>query len=191
VNACREGIGVRSRGGADDQVLPAALNRIPLLLEPISEIARLPVRRQRHSHLPGGEAAIERVRLPGLRGRLVAPAVFVVEPPLDRAGDSRDVVVAELRLDDRASALRLFPVRCVDEDLVSVLGDGEPPRLQLACELGGLACEAEAEPVQEAAPALLVDVDPDAVVVGYAGILPNSAMPSCSRCFVMPPRKNG
>jgi hypothetical protein len=111
---------------------------------------------------------------------------------LDRTRHRGDVVVAELGLDDRSRLLGLVSGRRIDEDVLVVLGDDETAGLEVARELGGLAAQtAEMEAVEKAAGALLLDVDPDAEVVGYTGILPKSAICRCSRCFVMPPRKNG
>src|SRR5262249_37183347 len=88
----------------------------------------------------------------------------------------------------------------VDEDRVAGGGDGGAPLLELARELARLDAELEAEAVEEAFVTVGDgDVDPP-VVAHQAGILPYSArvepvirseIPVWSRCFVMPPRKNG
>ena len=192
MDAGREGLRILAGVQSDDQVLPAPLDGEPFLLEPVREGACIVVRWQRHADLPGRKAALDRFLLPGLGRRLVVPAVLFVEPVLDRARHRGDVVVAELGLDDRTRLLRLLAGRRIDEDVVVVLGDDEAAGLEVACELGGLAGQApEMEAVEKAAGALLLDVDPDAEVVAYTGILPKSAICRCSRCFVMPPRKNG
>ena len=92
--------------------------------------------------------------------------------------------------------------RGVDEELVAVARHDEPPLLELLGELARLVAQLEAEPVEQPAGVLVVDLDLDPVVVPrhYAGILPYSArfepttrseIPVWSRCFVIPPRKNG
>ena len=110
---------------------------------------------------------VELFVFPRFSGRLVVPALFLLEPVLDpiRAAD------------DAACTLGVGVRVCIDEDVVAVARDGEAPG-----PLGG---------------AQLLEQRPrirwrqmDAEVV-YAGILPKSAMPVCSRCFVIPPRKNG
>src|SRR3954471_8487160 len=192
VDAGCERVCVLARVEPDDQVLPAPLDREAFLLEPVGQLARLVVRGEGDADLPGSKAALHGLLFPRLARRLVIPAILGVEPVLHGARDRRDVVVADLRLDHGARPLRLVAGRRVDEDVVLVLRDDEPARLEIACELGCLAGQpAEMKAVEEAARALLLDVDPDAEIVGYAGILPNSAIRRCSRCFVMPPRKKG
>ena len=61
---------------ADDQVAPAPLDGEAFLLEPVGEVARVAVRGHPDADLPGGVAALERLLLPRLGGRLVAPAVL-------------------------------------------------------------------------------------------------------------------
>jgi hypothetical protein len=119
-------------------------------------------------------AVLELVLFPRLVRRLVVPAVVLVEPVLDLAGDGGDPVVVQERLDDGAGALGLGARAGVNEDLVPVVGDGELALLELAGELRGLAAELEAEPIEQVRDAAFVlDLDADAVVVlGYAGILP-------------------
>jgi hypothetical protein len=119
-------------------------------------------------------AVLELVLLPRLVGRLVVPAVLLVEPVLDLARDGGDLVVVQKRLDDGARTLRLRARAGVDEDLAPIVGDGELALFELARELCGLAAELEAEPVEQVRDApLVLDLDADAVVVaGYAGILP-------------------
>ena len=53
----------------------------------------------------------------------------------------------------------------VDEEVVAVARHGEPPRLELAREIGGLAAQPEAEALEEPAGVLVLDLDADAVVV--------------------------
>ena len=120
---------------------------------------------------------------------------------LDRADRRVDGEVAELGVDHRACALG-FGVRAgVHEDFVVVGRDRESPFRKLLRELGGLVAQLEAEALEEAGGVLLLELDADAPVVGHqAGILPystsvdpttRSETPVWSRCFVIPPRKNG
>jgi hypothetical protein len=81
-----------------------------------------------------------------------------------------------LAADDRGGTPRLGIAVRVDEDVVAVVRDGEPT--------AGVA--RAPEPLQQRVRLVGADVDPEVV---YAGILPK--IPSCSRCFVIPPRKNG
>ena len=85
VHALGERLGVLLRGRADDQVLPAALDRVALALERLGERTGLAVRREGDPDLPRRVAALELLFLPGLARRLVVPAVLGVEPVLDRA----------------------------------------------------------------------------------------------------------
>ncbi len=103
----RERLGVLLRVGADDQVPPAALHGIPLLLEPVRELAGLPVGRERDPDLPWGIAVLELLLLPALAGRLVVPAFLGLEPVLDLAGLRIDLVGFEHDPDEVAGALRL------------------------------------------------------------------------------------
>ncbi len=112
-------------------------------------------------------AGVDLLLFPGLAGRLAAPAILLVDPALDLA--LADQVAGPLRVAGRGG---------VDEDLVAVARDDEPPRA-----LRRVQADEQRVGIGRG--------EMDAVVVGYAGILPYSAMPVCSRCFVMPPRKNG
>src|SRR5206468_3585691 len=78
VNPRRQGLRILPGGRSHDQVPPAALDRVSLLLEPIGELARGRVRGEIDAHLPGCVAAFERLLFPRLARRLVAPAVFLV-----------------------------------------------------------------------------------------------------------------
>jgi hypothetical protein len=111
-------------------------------------------------------ALVELLLLPRLARRLVVPALLVLEPVLD----------ARPAADERGRALRLGVRVRVDEHVVAVVGDGEAAALVARA----------AEPLEQRVRVVGADVDPEVV---YAGILPK--IPSCSRCFVMPPRKNG
>ena len=81
--------------------------------------------------------------------------------------------------DELRGALRLRIRVRVDEDVVAVPRDREAAAVDVARLL---------EAAQERAGVVGPDVDPEVV---YAGILPYSARPACSRCLVSPPRKNG
>jgi hypothetical protein len=166
VEPCRERLGVDPGGGADDQVAPLPDRVVALRLELLRELPRLGARAGVDAHLPRREPVLELLLLPRLAGRLVVPALLALEPALD----------AVLAADDRGGAPRLRVRVRVDEDVVAVARDGEPA--------AGVAGAAEA--LEQRVRLVGADVDPEVV---YAGILPK--IPSCSRCFVMPPRKNG
>src|SRR5439155_4776779 len=129
------------------------------------ELARLLLRSALHAHLPRGEAAVELLLLPGLAGRLVVPAVLLVEPVLDPARARLDSVLAEHRLHDRVSLFGRGAGRGVDVDGVLIARDREPVSLQVACELARLGAEVAREPVEETRRVLLLDLDRDAPVV--------------------------
>jgi hypothetical protein len=111
-------------------------------------------------------AVLELLLFPRLARRLVVPPLLVLEPAVD----------PRLAPDQQRGALRLGIRVRVDVDVVAVARDGIAAR--------GVADAAQA--VEEGVGVVRVDVDPEIV---YAGILPK--MPSCSRCFVIPPRKKG
>ena len=135
---------------ADDEVLGAPLGLVALGLELLGELARRLGRSALDAHLPRGEAAVELLLLPRLAGRLVVPAVFLVDPVLDPARARLDAVLAELGLDDRVRLLGCRVGCGVDEDRVVVARDREPLRLQLVRELARLDAEVAGEPVEEA-----------------------------------------
>jgi hypothetical protein len=177
-------------------------DRVTLPLEPVGELVGDPVRVAADPHLPRRVAALQLLLLPGLVRHLVVPALLGFEPVLDGAGEGGGSEVAQLGLDHRARSLRFVGRARVDEHLVVVVGDDEPPLLELARQLGGFVAELQPEALEEAGRLLVLDRDADAPVVPghYAGILPYSASvdpttrsetPVWSRCFVMPPRKNG
>jgi hypothetical protein len=162
-----ERVGVLAGGGADDQVAPVADRVVALLFQLLGEVAGSLAGAAVDAYLPRREAVRELLLFPRLARRLVVPALLVLEPVLDpvRAAD------------ERARALRLCVRVRVDEDVVAVARDREAP--------GSLDA---AQPLEERAG--IIGLQVDAKVVD-AGILPKSTMPCCSRCFVIPPRKNG
>jgi hypothetical protein len=160
-------VGVLPRGAAHDQVAPLADGTVALALQLVGELARGAARAAVHAHLPGRVAVLELLLLPRLRGGLVVPALLVLEPVLDPR-----VAADELR-----GALCLRVRVRVDEDVVPVARDREAAAVDVARLL---------EAAQQRACIVGRDVDPEVV---YAGILPDT--PICSRCFVIPPRKNG
>jgi hypothetical protein len=89
------------------------------------------------------------------------------------------VLDPQVAADELRGALRLRVRVRVDEDVVPVARDREAAAVDVARLL---------EAAEERARIVGRDVDPEVV---YAGILPYSARPACSRCFVSPPRKNG
>jgi hypothetical protein len=112
-------------------------------------------------------AVLELLLLPRLARRLVVPPLLLLEPAVDprRAADQA------------GRALRLGVRVRVDEDVVAVARDRK----------AAVRVADAAEPLEQGVGVVRVDVDPE--VVGYAGILPE--IPTCSRCFVIPPRKKG
>jgi hypothetical protein len=110
---------------------------------------------------------LELFLFPRLARRLVVPSLFLLEPAFDPVRTA----------DDAACALRVRVGVRVDEDVVAVTRDGEA-----AGPLGGPQLFEQRAGIGRR--------QMDAEVVD-AGILPKSAMPVCSRCFVIPPRKNG
>ena len=82
MQAPRERLSLFLRGGADDHVTEAADHAIALLLELVRQLARLVVRRPLDANLPGRVPVLHLFLLPGLVGRLVRPALLVVQPAL-------------------------------------------------------------------------------------------------------------
>src|SRR3954447_658846 len=160
-------VGVLPGRRADDQVAPAPHRAVPLGLEAVGELVGRMVAAAVDPDLPRGMARVDLFLLPRLAGCLAAPAVLLVDPALDLA--LADQVARPLGVRGRGR---------VDEDLIAVAGDREAARA-----LGLVQPDDQRVGIGRG--------EMDAVVVGYAGILPYSAMPVCSRCFVMPPRKNG
>jgi len=105
VEALREGVGIFSRSGADDEVAEAALRLVALGFELLRELASLLAGRALDPHLPRCKAAVELFLFPGLARRLVVPPILFVDPVLDPARLRLDAVLAQLRLDDRVGAL--------------------------------------------------------------------------------------
>jgi hypothetical protein len=168
VQACGQRLGVRLGGRADDQEAPLADRVVALALQLLRELAGRTAGAAVDADLPRRVALVELFLLPRLVRRLVVPALLLLEPALDPV----------LAADDPGGPLRVGIGVRVDEDVVAVVRDGEASALVARA----------AEPLEQRVRVVRLDVDPEVV---YAGILPKSAIPCCSRCFVMPPRKNG
>ena len=140
VDALGQRVCVLAARGSDDEVLGAPLGLVALGLELVGELARRLVRSALDAHLPRGEAAVELFLLPGLAGRLVVPAVLLVEPVLDPARARLDPVLAEHGLDDRVRLLGRGAGRRVDVDRVVVARDRESLGLEVVRELARPRC---------------------------------------------------
>ncbi|OLE01689.1 MAG: hypothetical protein AUG91_00650 [Actinobacteria bacterium 13_1_20CM_4_69_9] len=105
--------------------------------------------------LPGRVAAAQEILLDVARVGLVVPALLVVQPAFRDEALRRQALFLQLLLDDAARLLGLHARRRVDEDGVAVARHRKPLLAQLVGELLGVAFR-HAEPVQEAAGALLV-----------------------------------
>ena len=168
VQAGGERVGLVAARDAGDQIAEAGARAGSPRREPLGKLARLPVGAALHAHLPGRVAALDLLLFPCLARRLVVPALLVGEPVLDPARPRLDPVLAQRRADHGIGLLGLVARGRVDEDRVAVAGDGEAPFLQLARQLAGLAAELGARSRQQArGVARLVDLDPDAPVVGH------------------------
>jgi hypothetical protein len=166
VQTGRQGLRVGLRSGADDQVAPLPDRLVALALELLGELAGLAARPGVDPNLPRRVALVELLLLPGLGRRLVVPALLLLEPALD----------PRVTADDPGGAPGLGVRVRVDEDVVAVVRDRE----------AAARVARAAEPLEERVRVIGADMDPEVV---YAGILPE--IPSCSRCLVIPPRKNG
>src|SRR4029077_15287116 len=98
---------VLPRGGPDHQVVMEADDRISVRLELLLEPLGLLPRPGTHPNLPGRMSVLELFLLPRLSGRLVVPALFVLEPVLDDAGDRAEPEIPQHRLDHGAGPLGL------------------------------------------------------------------------------------
>src|SRR5438874_450753 len=169
----------------------------------LGEVVGLPEAMAFDPHLPRRVAAFQQLLLGVRLRRIVVPALLVAQPTLGHEPRRREARLLQLRLDQAARLLRLHPARRVDEHRVAVARDGEPMLAQLVRELFRVVPR-QAEPVEQAAGALLVgQLDANAPVVLRhqagapalisANVCPKrrSDMPIWSRCFVIPPRKNG
>src|SRR5947208_13976040 len=203
VDPARELRGLLAVLGAGDHVREGAGDAVSRGAELVGELPSLVEALALDADLPGRVAALEQVLFDVRLRRLVVPAVLVVEPVLGHEPDGSQAFVLQLLLDDAAGLFGLQSGGGVDEHRVSVLGNGEPLIAQLGGQLIRVALR-EPEPLEQAAGSVLVgQLDPDAPVVGghQAGVgalmslnvWPNirSLTPVWSRCFVIPPRKNG
>src|SRR5438105_5086253 len=94
-----ERVRVFLRRCTDDDVAEAANNGVALSLERVGELAGLVVRTEPDPDLPRRVAAVELLLFPGLAGRLVVPALLVLQPMLDPRRARCAAEAPQLRLD--------------------------------------------------------------------------------------------
>ena len=147
----RELAGLVFGGRADEDVSVTPDHTVAFRLQVAGERLRLLGGSRLEPDLPWREPLLEDVllRLEFLR-RLVVPPILLSQPVLDRADAALGAELAELRFDDRPSALGLGPRACIDEERVVVARDDEAPALELLGQLSGLEAEIEAEPLEQA-----------------------------------------
>src|SRR5690348_9739969 len=165
VELLRQRLGLFLGAHADEDVAPAAHDALAVPFESVGELLGVVVRLALDADLPRGVPAIEHLFLPRLGLRVVVPALLGVEPVLDAEDERLDVRFFELGFDDLERLPRLQPRRRVDEDRVTVARNREPSLLQLLRELPCLRPEVEADSLEEALGALVLELDADPPVV--------------------------